>query len=322
MDPKALAQAMGPAPQEMRAYEPTWRDRLATWMAGDEKMSPERRRLVEGLTGSTGLGTSSAGVVDATPGGVALAVNEAQRAKEAGNATDYAINSIGSLATFAGVGARTAKKAAIKMAEEMLARGASRDAIFNATKKEFGQGWFPGPDGKLRFEIDDSNSKFNHFYLRQSADGDEIMPAQTIEQALRHPELYKAYPELRGIKFDANVPPNQGRYSEPAGGAMPRISVGALDGKGPDHGRAVALHELQHAIQSKEGHALGGSDVLTPDQYHRLAGEVEARNTMFRRNLTMPERHAAKPWLTEDTPTPLQIVQFWKRNYWNSRGGK
>lgn len=62
---------------ELRAYEPTWRDRLARVLMGDGRASPERRAIVEGLTGSSGLGTTGMGLVDVTPAGVPLAAQEA-----------------------------------------------------------------------------------------------------------------------------------------------------------------------------------------------------------------------------------------------------
>lgn len=66
--------------QVMSAYSPTWRDQLASWLMGDQKPSPERSRLVEGLTGSTGLsGGSGFGVADIVPGGQVLAAQEAGR---------------------------------------------------------------------------------------------------------------------------------------------------------------------------------------------------------------------------------------------------
>jgi hypothetical protein len=55
---------------------------------------------------------------------------------------------------------------------------------------------------------------------------------------------------------------------------------------------------------------------LTPDQvekifrnlYSREAGEVEARNAAFRRNMFPHERAVLPPWLTEDVLPRLQIL--------------
>lgn len=59
-------------------YEPSWRDRLANTMLGDDP-SYVRKRFVEGLLGSRGMGPTGMGVVDATPIGGLLAAQEAAR---------------------------------------------------------------------------------------------------------------------------------------------------------------------------------------------------------------------------------------------------
>lgn len=45
-----------PARAELRPYQPTWADNLARLLLGDGRVSPERRRFVEGLLGTSGLG--------------------------------------------------------------------------------------------------------------------------------------------------------------------------------------------------------------------------------------------------------------------------
>lgn len=44
--------------------------------------------------------------------------------------------------------------------------------------------------------------------------------------------------------------------------------------------------------------------------YRHLAGEAEARNVEYRRDLTPEERRARPPWETEDVPSDQQIVRF------------
>ena len=51
------------------SYEPTLRDRFASYLIGDRASSPEGRRLAEGLFGSIGMGHSSVGLLDVMPGG-------------------------------------------------------------------------------------------------------------------------------------------------------------------------------------------------------------------------------------------------------------
>lgn len=101
------------------------------------------------------------------------------------------------------------------------------------------------------------------------------------------------------------------------------------------------IHEIQHAIQDREGFAAGGnpdmfeSDLLsladlnkisfsemddfqrsmfgqlrkkyknakTPyEAYKMLAGEVEARNVQIREKMTKAERKSRPPWTTIDVP--------------------
>lgn len=64
----------------MRAYDPSPRERLAGWLTGDNP-SIGRRGLVSGLLGSSGLGTGF-GLLDLTPGGIPFAVHEAIRARD------------------------------------------------------------------------------------------------------------------------------------------------------------------------------------------------------------------------------------------------
>jgi hypothetical protein len=64
----------------LQPYYPTWRDRLASMLMGDNRASPERRNFVQGLLGSSGLGDTGMSLVDATPlGGLLAAQGDAQR---------------------------------------------------------------------------------------------------------------------------------------------------------------------------------------------------------------------------------------------------
>ena len=65
---------------ELRAYEPSWRDRLAAALLGDNA-SQTRREFVNGLLGSTGLGNSGpgpggSGAIDYIPGGQIFGAQE------------------------------------------------------------------------------------------------------------------------------------------------------------------------------------------------------------------------------------------------------
>jgi hypothetical protein len=89
---KRLAQALDPHQAELRAYQPTLRDRIASFFVGDERASPEKARLVEGLFGSRGLGNTGMGLVDMTPAGAPLWKQELDEAGSAGDAVLAAAN--------------------------------------------------------------------------------------------------------------------------------------------------------------------------------------------------------------------------------------
>jgi len=59
------------------------------------------------------------------------------------------------LALFAGEKARNANHATLATARQMEARADSRDEIWRAT------GWFRGPEGKWKFEIDDGGLRIS-----------------------------------------------------------------------------------------------------------------------------------------------------------------
>ena len=64
-------------------------------------------------------------------------------------------------------------------------------------------------------------------------------------------------------------------------------------------------HELQHAVQGLEGFENGTTSSVDED-YHRVVGEVEARNARRREQMTREERLAKPPWETEDVPEAEQ----------------
>jgi len=67
-------------PSSISAYKPSLRDRIAQAMLGDETPSPTKRRMVEGLMGSSGIGNTGIGLVDFVPGGQVLSMQEAAAA--------------------------------------------------------------------------------------------------------------------------------------------------------------------------------------------------------------------------------------------------
>lgn len=225
---------------------------------------------------------------------------------------------------FAGEKARTANRAALERArrekESELQPG---EMIRRST------GWHEGPDGKWRFEIDDSKARF----------GDES--SQKLGEFLIHKNLYEAYPELREIRVEAmdtdTSLKERGKYIEDENKIQynPNLS--------PKERMRVMLHEIQHIVQRTEKFGRGGNEgvayrylfnrayeyaktlpsyqaMQTPEQreqfvddliaaqsrsgdfktairdaYQNLFGEIEARNTANRQLMDERGRRLATP---------------------------
>lgn len=152
---------------------------------------------------------------------------------------------------FAGLRALTADRAAYDRAVDMASRGASRDDIWNAT------GWFKGVDGKWRFEIDDSAAQLHMVPMAKR----ENLLGRTVGANMDHQELWSAYPDLARDWFQPVPPGSQkgvrGSYQPPNDGVS--RGVLRLADNEPSEMRSTALHELQHAIQGREGFARGGN---------------------------------------------------------------
>lgn len=199
-----------------------------------------------------------------------------------------------SMAMFAGPMAKTANHQMLARAKGMLGK-ATPEQIWKET------GWFQGAEGKWRFEIPDNASKMNpHTY----AAGMPEQPSQSpVAGQLWHPDLYAAYPEMRGLQATVQRGPAGGRYYPLEG-----VDVSANT---PAQARSVTLHELQHDIQQRENFAKGATPDRVPmADYGRSAGEVEARNVQRRLFMTPEERAASPPWTTEGVPRNEQIIRL------------
>lgn len=310
-----------------------------------------------------------------------------------------------SLEQFAGPTAWSADVPALEEAQSRIAAGDNPEQVRQAT------GWFMGVDGRWRFEIDDSDARFRGYdaetdteevtttnpeafmdWIEEAAAREKGIP---LSQALHHPALFAAYPELAGVRLKVDPARTAGGYfaSMPGRGLSGSIIV-----IGDPYGYSsevvkpidVLMHEVQHAIQMREGFAPGGSpDILRAEKdqakadlkywgsvsslrrqadsyggdyvrarqeledifeeeytdqqvleaqqaesaealanraeaaeqvmreignpvstYNRLAGEIEARNTEARREMTAAERLVASPEQTADIPADRAVIRW------------
>ena len=256
-------------------------------------------------------------------------------------------------------------------AAKMERDGASREEIWRKT------GWWKGKDGKWRVEVPPMKMRSAGEIDAALRLGNNKTP---LEELVRAPELFKAYPSLRDmtVVFDPEYDRGSGGWYDVDAKEIHITHAGLktmgkktkrdwdehtrnqkivesddylrrrlsnMDALGLEHGtfeeerekakkwlagesarlekdnegmvRHMAegpviieklRHEIQHAIQDSEVFATGG--MVNDRNYERIAGEVEARNSSRRENMTPEERAETPPWETEDVSEERQIVRY------------
>lgn len=170
-----------------------------------------------------------------------------------------------SLGVFAGIKSRTADKNALTKAQIMESRGATPEEIWQET------GWGRGAEQQWRYEIPDIGTSVdpNQFRKVVSKSG---TPYNTtvLSDYLNHPELFEAYPEFKGMAVHETFSPGVNGYylprSEVGRVTNPYIALNLKNVSNADMQRSTLLHEIQHAIQQKEGFAPGSSPQNFPDE--------------------------------------------------------
>ncbi len=196
----------------------------------------------------------------------------------------------GSLGSFAGVTSRTVDKNKLAEAQILESRGLPKGMIGDVKDYVWKKtGFFRGADNRWRYEINDADMKLREGAFDKTVDGDKITYApkasglpplkdnasledvldfviktsrgkgQTLEQAIDHPELFKAYPELKGIQV--KTLPEEELKLGTKGMMLGRTLFLAPD-LSKEEVRSVVMHEVQHAIQDIEGFTRGGSSEM------------------------------------------------------------
>ena len=204
---------------------------------------------------------------------------------------------MGLAGTFIGEGAKTWDKYAAEEATRLLRKGIDPHMT---------TGVHQGVDDILRQEIPDNAAKFHPGALEKLNNSDYLR----MEKLLDHPELYKAYPELRNLEVSSARGMDSSYHPDPEGDFI-QLGRDSLDHK------SSLLHEIQHKIQQTEGWAKGGapsSFKAVPngpsamEQYKRLAGEVESRNTQKRMDMNKTDLRREHPYSTMDREIQDQAV--------------
>lgn len=146
------------------------------------------------------------------------------------------------------------------------------DALYKETIKELNNkvfhetGWYRDIDGEWKWEIPDTGAnlkitKEQYPYGLKRSTGN-----LKLGEILDHDLLYKEYPELKDFSIKLYYEPDQNQLDAIIDHDL-QGNLGWMDwnkkqivvaGKDPEEIRRTLLHEIQHAIQKKEGFAFGG----------------------------------------------------------------
>jgi hypothetical protein len=115
--------------------------------------------------------------------------------------------------------------------------------------------------------------------------------AQTkLSSYLKHEELFKAYPQLKDTRLEFKALPEKSK-----GSYNPKTDTITLNESLRNSPEKTLLHEIQHIIQTTEGFAKGANIENGKEQYVKSAGEIEARDTANRSNLSSEQRKNTRP---------------------------
>lgn len=175
---------------------------------------------------------------------------------------------------FAGERSQTANREALEQAKQMAAHGVDMETIRQQT------GWFRSnvTGGKWAYEIDDSGATIN-----------SNKDAYALEDYYNHPELYRAYPQLRDIYL------NRMSQQELGAGVLGRYSGSQIDYSNNE----VIPHEVQHAVQDIEGFPKGSN----PRYWQRKLDNEEISLEQFPRYKTA---EAEKRRMFESFPNDIK----------------
>lgn len=160
---------------------------------------------------------------------------------------------------------RTFRMDNLSVAKDMEKNKKKAKAIKAAT------GWERGADGKWRYEMPDAKIKdtmdVGGGHIVKRYEDDMLWNGGKLFDVIDAPELFKAYPQLKGVRIDTdaimNDMPSHGEYDSKTN----TITIHADELK---YMNDILNHEIQHAIQGIEGFATGGSPTT-------IRGEVKKR---------------------------------------------
>ena len=164
---------------------------------------------------------------------------------------------------FVGAGSKAFDKAMAFTASKLEKKGVSPQEIWKET------GTVRGPDGQWRQEISDKeafikgNKPFEDVimgaYDRGVLETGEQLYKTTVGDVMYHNPLKEAYPEMMGIETQMMRKGSNARGSLGIDKANNEQILSVRKDLPPEEARSTMLHELQHAVQEKEGFGVGGN---------------------------------------------------------------
>ena len=178
-------------------------------------------------------------------------------------------------------------------------------------------GTFRSPDGVLKQELPDNLAKLRTTFSAAAPSKQNDYKGGIegpIGGMVEHRDLFNAYPDLlQTLRYTLNKQPDWfpdiasgGQYARTLGGKE-RITTST---KTEEDALSKLVHELQHAIQTREKWQAGGLESQFKDrpgmsafqQYRSLPGEAEARAAQARRTMTLEQRQQVFPLSSYDIP--------------------
>lgn len=214
---------------------------------------------------------------------------------------------------YLGTESKTANISKLNKAKEMEEDGASSESIRKTT------GWFKSYDGKWRYEISDKdiqysrdgkftndpqlkrkNELFNKFLMGtitskemneySNLNSNRAVKPIFLSDFVKHDKLFKSYPQLKDVtlSIDSDMSSKEKGFYD---NGLKEIHINSkLTG---DEAVKTIIHEVQHAIQHIEKFAIGANG--SNENYNRVAGEIEARDSAHRSSFTEEQRKNIRP---------------------------
>ena len=142
-------------------------------------------------------------------------------------------------------------------------------------------------DGKEKFVIPTANARLSTGFtlgqLKAPVGGHKDV---TLGAVLEYPELYEAYPELKGMRVRLYNPRLQegvgGFFARPRGEKAGYLALNTGVEVTPERVMETLLHESQHAIQAIEGHAMGAGSMNAEEALEYLDRAIAARKGIMK----------------------------------------